>query len=345
MNIIESIFSDLKSLELIDCSERDVLCICAYDIDFGEVENLSIRMYKDHDIEGIFNSIDMRLFCFEMNLNQFLFNEKFCLIERIFLEIHCGFNLNKSLISHKNLRDVDLILKTIDDLFILLDGLIPNVEIMIIRLCRRKIFIEDKSHSKTISKYLHLIDFTLIDLHADITMDNIQSILSFMPNLNKLTLNMHDTFDCRFCHGPYLESILNEYLPNLCQFDYTMTHLINKETLIEDFVRWPMIRVSYGGGIYPWIHIYSLPWPSSRNDRRTLPVDRYGSNRLVTSDVKISQYTKEIFVTKSEQFSQLKNEFIGVRQLSICLSIDIQLPLHIYKLIICTETRNIPLIK
>ena len=72
-------------------------------------------MLKDDDIE-------------KMDLNQFLFNEKYRSIKQMSLEIHCIFCLTKSLISHENLRNVDLIFQTIDDLFILLDGLIPNVE-------------------------------------------------------------------------------------------------------------------------------------------------------------------------------------------------------------------------
>lgn len=282
-----------------------------------------------------------------MNLNQFLFDEKFRSLKRIFLEIDCGFNLNKSLIVHEHLRNVDLILQTIDDLFILLDGLIPNVEIIIIRLCLKKLFLKDKSHSTTTFRHRHLIDFTLIDLHGDVTMDDIETIIYFMPNLNKLTLSIHDTFDCRFFHGTYVESVFNKYLPNLRQFDYTTTLFLEENIIsVKDFVRWPMICVYYGNEHYPWIHIYSLPWPSSRYDKRELPIIRhFPSKQSVTSDVKISQYTKQILVTRSEQYSQLKNEYIRVRELSICLSIDIELPLRIYKLIICSETRNKSFIK
>ncbi len=84
----------------------------------------------------------------------------------------------------------------------------------------------------------------------------------------------------------------------------------------------------------------SLPWASSRDDRRTLPVHRYGSNSSVTSDVKISEYLNDVIITKSEEFIQLKTEFIRTRQLITCLSIDIELPLRISKLIFSRETRK-----
>jgi hypothetical protein len=47
-----------------------------------------------------------------------------------------------------------------------------------------------------------------------------------MSNRNKLTLSIRDRPDLLFSHGPSFESILTEYLPNLHQFDYIMTHKI-----------------------------------------------------------------------------------------------------------------------
>jgi hypothetical protein len=72
-------------------------------------------------------------------INQLLFNEKISSIHTIYYQIYNGLLLNKSLISHDNLRNVNLILQTIDDLYILLDGLVPNVQTMIIKLCQPRI--------------------------------------------------------------------------------------------------------------------------------------------------------------------------------------------------------------
>jgi hypothetical protein len=44
-------------------------------------------------------------------------------IETLVLEMNNGLSLNKSLVPHQNLRNLNLNLKTMDDLFILLDGL------------------------------------------------------------------------------------------------------------------------------------------------------------------------------------------------------------------------------
>lgn len=167
-------------------------------------------------------------------------------------------------------------------------------------------------------------------------MDDIKWILGCMPNLNKLTLGIRDTLDPLFCHGPNFETILTEFLPNLRQFDYTMTHQITENTILEDFVRWPMNFINYENN--QWIHIYALPWPSSKDDQRELPFLKDGSNLSVKSDIKICQYIKEVIITKSEQLSSLEKNYPRVHQLTICLSIDIKLPQRISKLILGEET-------
>ncbi len=70
---------------------------------------------------------------------------------------------------------------------------------------------------------LQLTEFTLLESSNELINDNIKWILGFIPNLNKLTLSIRDTSDPLFCHGPNFESILTQFLPNLRQFDYTMT--------------------------------------------------------------------------------------------------------------------------
>ena len=73
-------------------------------------------------------------------INQLLFNEKqISSLHTINYQIYNGLLLSKcSLISHDNLRNVNLVLQTCDDLYILLDGLFPNVQTMIIKLFQSK---------------------------------------------------------------------------------------------------------------------------------------------------------------------------------------------------------------
>jgi hypothetical protein len=175
---------------------------------------------------------------------------------------------------------------------------------------------------------LQLTEFALLESSIGLISDDIKWILGFMPNLNKLTLSIRDTNDPLFCHGPNFESILTQFLPNLQQFDYTMTHQITENTIIENFIRWPMSIVNYD----KYVHIYSLPWPSTKDDQRELPFLKD------KPDVQLSRYMKEVINTKPEEFSEFERYYPRVRQLTTCLSIDIELPQRIYKLILGEET-------
>ncbi|CAF4388916.1 unnamed protein product, partial [Adineta steineri] len=72
-------------------------------------------------------------------VNEFLFEENLVSIHTIHYEIYHGLSLTYALKRHINLRHVHLVLATIDDLYILLNGLIPNVQILIIELFQTKI--------------------------------------------------------------------------------------------------------------------------------------------------------------------------------------------------------------
>jgi hypothetical protein len=185
-----------------------------------------------------------------------------------------------------------------------------------------------------------LTEFTLFESSIDFVIDDMKSILGCMRNLIKLTLSIHDTFDPLFCHGPIVESILSEYLPNLCQFHYTMTRQITNHKLIEDFVRWPMNVTFYGLDHCRWIHIYSLPWPSNENDTRQLPVVRIGSKPSVSSHVKSAELIQYVLITKERELTKLNTKFSHDCEIISRILIDIKLPFRISKVTFLDDTRK-----
>jgi hypothetical protein len=50
-----------------------------------------------------------------------------------------GLTLFKTLLANHSLQNIDLVLETIDDLYVLLDGLLPNLEKLIIQLRQSRI--------------------------------------------------------------------------------------------------------------------------------------------------------------------------------------------------------------
>ncbi|CAF4593783.1 unnamed protein product, partial [Rotaria magnacalcarata] len=159
-----------------------------------------------------------------------------------------GLILSKSLIPHENVRNINLTLQTIDDLYIY---------IYITRWtgtqCRKDDYSFTPANNtqqiafflKSCHHVLNQLNFTLLEPRIGIVVDNIKCILGCMPNLIKLTLSIRDTPDVIFSNGPMFESILNEYVPHVRQFDYTMTHRILDSTSIQDFIRWPMDNSKY----------------------------------------------------------------------------------------------------
>ncbi len=56
------------------------------------------------------------------------------------------------------------------------------------------------------------------------------------------------------------------------------------------------------------------------------------------SDVKISRYMRDVIINKMEEFYEFERYYLRIRQLTTCLSIDIELPQRISKLILGEET-------
>jgi hypothetical protein len=127
----------------------------------------------------------------------------------------------------------------------------------------------------------------------------------------------------------------NQYL-----FDYTITHKIVEQTLIKDFVRWPMNIFFYENENCKWIHMYSLPWPSNKDDQRRIPIINGRFIISGQSDFKRVTYMKRVIITEHKEFLELKTDFLHAFQIRTCLEIDIELPIRISKLILSKETRK-----
>jgi hypothetical protein len=134
--------------------------------------------------------------------------------------------------------------------------------------------------------------------------------------------------------------MLIKHLTNLRQFNYTMTHRTGDQTLIEEFIRWPMNSVFYLNENIKLIHMFSIPWPSNQQDKRKLPIVNGKYNKSITSDVELMEYMNDVNISKDDDLLEIKKRFRQIRQLETCLSINIILPQRISKLILSEETRK-----
>ncbi|CAF2729715.1 unnamed protein product [Rotaria sp. Silwood2] len=83
-----------------------------------------------------------------------------------------------------------------------------------------------------------------------------------------------------------------------------------------------------------WIHLFSVPWPSNRQDQRKVPIINGKYNISVTSDVKYTHYINHVNITTNDEMLKINEKFNRVRELTTCLSIDRKLPRHITRLIL-----------
>ena len=72
-------------------------------------------------------------------IRELLFDGQLSTINTVSIEINFGLVLSKALICHENFRNINFFLQTIDDLYVLLDGLVPNVQTMTIQLYQSRL--------------------------------------------------------------------------------------------------------------------------------------------------------------------------------------------------------------
>ncbi|CAF1258387.1 unnamed protein product [Rotaria sp. Silwood1] len=326
-NIIQSVLINLTHLTLINCTSTDLNIIKNYYKDFTKLEYFHATVHEC-STKSELSHIDQS----DIPFNKLLFAGRMCTLHIVIFETFYGLSLYKTLKPHQSLRHFNIVLQKIDDLYILISGLVPNIETLIVQL--RESGLSTRYRPQCQVSCPRLIDFTLLESSTNINLDDIESILGYMPNLRKLTLSIRDTPDSRFTEGSTMEHMLMKQVPHLDQFDYTMTHRIGNKIPIDDFVLWPMNIVFYENENTRWIHLFSLPWPSNQQDKREVPIINGKYNISITSDVKYTHNINHINITTNDEMLEINEKFSRVRELTTCLSINIELPRKISKLIL-----------
>ncbi|CAF2143113.1 unnamed protein product [Rotaria magnacalcarata] len=232
---IESIVRNLTCFKMLKVSQSDEVTINKFYTNMEKLEHLHLTILYTTE----FSPRGNRLFRLQSS-------GKRRALRPVTIRKPNGFILRKALAAHEGLQYVDLVLKMIDDLFVLLGGLVPNVQTMIIKLQQSRLLIS--RYPRWTSSCSHLIEFTLVD---DVT-----SMLIYISVLLKLTLSTRDTPDHRFCHGLTMDSVLTQYAVHLQKFHYTMMHRISDQTLVESFTQWSMNVVFYENENVNWVHIF-----------------------------------------------------------------------------------------
>ncbi|CAM4772154.1 unnamed protein product [Rotaria magnacalcarata] len=240
---IDSIVRNVTCFKMLNVSQSDEVTNNKFYTNMEKLEHLHLTILYTTE----FSSRGNRLF-------RLLSSGKRRALRSVTIRKSNGFILRKALAAHEGRQYVDLVLQTIDDLFVLLGGLVPNVQTMIIKLQQSRLL--TSRYPTWTSSCSHLIEFTLVDDGIGLLLDDVTSMLIYISVLLKLTLSTRDTPDHRFCHGLTMDSVLTQYAVHLQKFHYTMMHRISDQTLVESFTQWSMNVVFYENENVNWVHIF-----------------------------------------------------------------------------------------
>lgn len=146
----------------------------------------------------------------------FLFNKPFITVENMKLITNNGIILNKQLWSNEYLKRLTISLHDINDLYILLDGLVPKLIDLNVIICRSpayKQFSLPHSWANQLMSYLFKFYLTTNE-DVILTSDQLCSIFMVLPEVNQLTLHIKQWMNDK----QQLDILIVQYLPNLDHF-------------------------------------------------------------------------------------------------------------------------------
>ena len=82
----------------------------------------------------------------DLTIAEFLFSRQSSSLNKVIIDVPDGFTLHRLLVPNQSITYIDLVLETIDDLYILLSELVLNVKTMIIQLRRSRILCKNNSY-------------------------------------------------------------------------------------------------------------------------------------------------------------------------------------------------------
>jgi hypothetical protein len=217
--IVPSLTYDLDSihhLALLECPTDKLFSINFNLAKFKSLESLkTVQSISDDD------QLPMSYSILE-ELNYFIFYKSFKMLTNLALIINDGLILGKHLPPNENLKYLNIPLQNVNDLYVLLDGLMPNLIVLYVTLCESDInqrFLSPKFWpSQSMS---HLREFRLTTNEVvRFRFDHLCNIVIPLMNLNILTLYIKHwvSDDQRFIQGDQLQMLFEQFLPQLDHF-------------------------------------------------------------------------------------------------------------------------------
>jgi hypothetical protein len=217
--IIPSIIYDLghvHHLSLLECPINKLFSINLYLAKFKSLETLKIVQSIPNDDQSPTSYSILE------ELTYLIFYNSFKMLNELHLIIHDGLILGKQLPPNQNLKYLTIILQNVNDLYVLLDGLVPNLIVLNVTLCESDIeqqFLLPKSWPLKSMSHLKTLQLTTGEI-VKFTFDELCNIVIPLIQLNILTLYIKQwvSDDQGFINGNQLYMLFEQFLPKLDYF-------------------------------------------------------------------------------------------------------------------------------
>jgi len=217
--VIPSITYDLNNvhhLSLLECPIDKLFAINSNLSKFKSLESLKIvqSIPNDDELPTSYSILE--------ELTYLIFYNSFYILNELDLIINDGLILGKHLPPNRNLKYLTIILQNVNDLYILLDGLILNLIVLNVTLCRSDIdqrFLLPNTWPHQSMSYLKKFQLTTCEI-VEFTFDELCNIVIPLLKLNILTLYIRQwvSNDQRFVEGNQLQMLFEQFMPELDHF-------------------------------------------------------------------------------------------------------------------------------
>jgi hypothetical protein len=203
-------------LSLLECTEDDFDDIDSFVEMFHSLQSLTITesASNKNKWQMEYSTIDI--------LRNLIFDNLFDALTVLELSTINGIVLDKKLHPNKHLKRMTISLEKIDDLLVLLDGLVPNLMVLNVTLC--------KSHTGKRSplprdwprRYMyHLIEFRLITNETvAFTFDHLKGIVMPLIKVHKFTLDIKqwNNNNQQFIESNQINTLIGQFMTQLRYF-------------------------------------------------------------------------------------------------------------------------------
>jgi hypothetical protein len=263
--------TDVHHLSLIDCTDDDLLASKSCVTNFKSLQSLRIVESSSNE-NNEFSHYDIIKKLRDCILNKLV---------QLELSTNAGIILDKRLHPNKYLKQLTISLQKFDDLFVLFDGLVPNLVVLNVTICQadtcKHLSIPQGWPREFMSD---LIEFRL-KTNENVTMnfDYFRAIVMPLIQLQKLMIDIRKWFshDQQFIKGNRIEMLINEFMPQLRHFHCSIqtvhdidmqvkivlyVYVNNLDRIFQTFItlskRWLMNCRSTSD--YFRKHLYTIPW-------------------------------------------------------------------------------------